>query len=159
MATCMDVFQRVMHLSDNGDENTGEYDIPDNKEYKYRLLSIYNTIVCELYPYSDTSSHIAGKRAVPAPLTDLDQEIDLDDYCIEVMVYGVAARMFTSEDAAIASFYEQEYERRLSKLENGAGMAADHDAIEDVYSGGYYDADGNYILLTGYYPHNNFSKW
>ena len=159
MATGMDIFQRVMHLSDNSDENTGQYDIPDTQEYKYRLLSIMNTIICELYPYSDTSTHISGKRAVPAPLTALDQDIDLDDYCIEVMVYGVGARMFTSEDAAIASFYEQEYERRLSKLESGAGMAAESDSIEDVYSGGYYDENGNFVLFEGWFPHNNFGKW
>ena len=159
MATCMDVFQRVMHLHDDNDENTGDYDIPDTKEYKLRLLSIYNTIVCELYPYSDTSSHVAGKRAVPAPMTSLTDEIDLDDYCIEVMVYGVAARMFTTEDAASASFYEQEYERRLGKLEQGAGMASESDSIEDVYGGGYYDEDGVWHAFTGWFPWNYFSRW
>lgn len=157
--TPMDVFERMIHLSDNGDETTGKYDISDNKEYKYRLLSIINVILNELYPYSDTCVRTEGKRAVLEPMTDLDQEIDLDNYCIEVMVYGVAARMFTDENGNIASFYEQEYERRLAELKSGAGMAATADAIEDVYAGGYYDADGVYHSFSGYYPWNDFGRW
>lgn len=157
--TPMDVFERVIHLSDNGDESNGKYDIADNREYKYRLLAIMNTIINELYPYSDTCVKKAGKRAVLEPLTDLNQEIDLDNYCIEVLVYGVAARMFTDENGSLAGFYEGEYERRLGKLERGAGIAAEAEPIEDVYSGGYYDEDGTYHYNTGYYPHNHFGFW
>ena len=157
--TPMDVFERMIHLSDNGDESTGKFDIADNKEYKYRLLAIINVILNELYPYSDTCVHTEGKRAVLEPLTDLEQEIDLDLYCIEVMVYGVAARMFTDENGNLASFYEQEYERRLGDLRSGAGMATGAEAIEDVYSGSYTDADGVVHYHTGYYPYNEFSRW
>lgn len=160
MATPMDVFERMIHLSDNGDENTGQYDIQDNREYKFRLLSIMNVIYNELYPYSDTCVTEPGKRSTLEPLTDLDQEINLDNYCIEVMVYGVAARMFTIEDAVLANFCEQEYERRLRWLEGGGGIASDSNAITDVYSG--YDIDpvtGEIIYHTGWYPHNHFGKW
>lgn len=159
MATPMDVFQRMIHLSDNGDENTGNFDISDNREYKFRLLSILNTFLNELYPYSDTCVHTEGKRATLPALTSLDQEIDLDDNCIEVMVYGAGARMFITEDSVFANFCEQEYERRLVDLKTGAGMAAGGDAIIDVYSGEYMDEDGNVHYRTGYYPHNDFGKW
>jgi len=155
----MDVFERMIHLSDNGDENTGNYDIQDNREYKYRLLSIINIILNELYPYSDTCVTTPGKRAVLEPMTDLDAEIDLDNYCIEVMVYGVAARMFVNEDSTLASFCQQEYERRLQQLQSGAGMAATDEMIEDVYSGGYMDENGVWHYATGYYPHNEFGRW
>jgi len=157
--TPMDVFERMIHLSDNGDESTGKFDIADNKEYKYRIIPIINTILNELYPYSDTCVHAEGKRAVLEPLTDLEQEIDLDLYCIEVLVYGVAARMFTDENGNLAAFYEQEYERRLGDLRSGAGMATGAEAIEDVYSGSYKDADGEIRYNTGYYPYNEFSRW
>lgn len=159
MATPMTVFERMIHLSDNGNESTGEYDIQDNREYKYRLLSILNTFLNELYPYSDTCTHTEGKRAVLSPLTSLDDEIDLDDYCIEVMVYGAAARMFLIEDSVLANFCEQEYERRLMMLRTGAGMAADSDQIVDVYSGSYTDDDGNLVYNTGYFPWNEFGRW
>ena len=159
MATPMDVFERVIHLSDNGDEATGKYDIQDNREYKYRLLAIINTIYNELYPYPDTATTTEGKRSTLDPITSLTDEIDLDNYCVEVMVYGVGARMFTGEDAALASFYEQEYERRLHKLEEGTGFTSTSDTIEDVYSGGYYDENGEYHYYTGFYPHNHFGFW
>lgn len=156
--TPMDVYERMIHLSDNGD-SSGNYDISDNYEYKYRLLSILNLILNELYPYSDTCTHTEGERAVLSPLTDLEEEIDLDDYCIEVMVYGAAARMFIIEDSVLANFCEQEYERRLMMLRTGAGMATSADQITDVYSGSYYDDDGNLVYNTGYYPWNEFGRW
>lgn len=159
MATPMNVFERVIHLSDNGDENTGKFDIQDNREYKFRLLAIINIILNELYPYSDTCITTPGKRSVLEPIEDLDEDIDLDNYCIEVMVYGVAARMFVNEDSTLASFCQQEYERRLNMLQSGAGMAASDDSIVDVYSGGYYDENGNYQYATGFYPHNDFGHW
>ena len=159
MATPTDVFERMIHLSDNGDESNGNYDIPDNREYKFRLLAIINTIINELYPYSDTCIRTSGKRSVLEPVEDLDEDIDLDNYCIEVLVYGVAARMFLGEDSNFASFCEQEYERRLADLKSGSGMTAEADAIEDVYSGGYYDENGNYQYATGYYPYNDFGRW
>lgn len=159
MATPMDVFERMIHLSDNGDESTGLYDIQDNREYKFRLLAIINTIYNELYPYSDTCIITEGKRSVVEPVTDLDEEIDLDNNCIEVMVYGVGARMFVGEDANLASFCEQEYERRLHKLESGDGLVSGSSAITDVYSGYYTDSSGEIVYQTGYFPHNNFGRW
>ena len=108
MATPMDVFERVIHLSDNGDEATGNYDIADNAEYKHRLLPIIKTIINEIYPYSDTATHDEGKRAVHFDITDLDEDLDLDDYCVEVLVYGVAARMFTDENGNLASWWSKE---------------------------------------------------
>lgn len=160
MATPMTIFERMIHLSDNGDEATGQYDIQDNREYKFRLLGIINTIYNELYPYSDTSTTTAGKRTTIEPITALDQEINLDNYCIEVMVYGVAARMFTIEDAVLANFCEQEYERRLRWLEGGGGLAGGSGAIIDVYSGSHIDpVTGELIYHTGQYPHNHFGSW
>ena len=159
MATPMDVFERMIHLSDNGDEATGRYDIQDNREYKYRLLSCINAIINELYPYSDTFVSVPGKRATLDRLTSLDEEIDLDNDCIEVLVHGVTAKMFLGEDTNLASYYQQEYERRLNDLKSGRGMASEAEAIEDVYSGSYKDPDGTVHYNTGYYPYNEFSSW
>ena len=159
MATPMDVFERVIHLSDNGDESNGKFDIQDNREYKFRLLAIINIILNELYPYSDTCITSAGRRSVLEPMESLTDDIDLDNYCIEVMVYGVAERMFVNEDSTLASFCQQEYERRLGMLQSGAGMPTSADSIEDVYSGGYYDDNSVYQYATGYYPWNDMGRW
>ena len=109
--TAMDIFERAMHLSDNGDESTGKYDTSDNREYKYRTVAIINTIINEVYPYSDTCVTEAGKRPVHEFLTSMDDEIDLDNYCIEVLALGLAAKLFTDENGTIANYYQQEYER------------------------------------------------
>ena len=146
-----EVFERVIHLSDNGDEQTGQYDIADNKEYKNRLLPIINILQNELYPYSDTYNVTApGKRPVLAPLTSYDEEIGLDDFCAgTVLPYGVGARMFTGEDTTLASFYEDEYERLLAVLKSGGGMPAVSEDIVDVYGGGYYDEYGVWHYYNG----------
>lgn len=157
--TPMDVFERMIHLSDNGDEATGKYDIQDNREYKFRLLAIINVIINELYPYSDTYVSVPGKRATLEPLTDLDEEINLDNTCIEILVHGAAAKMFLTEDSIFANYCQQEYERRLAELRMGAGMASESDMIEDVYSGTYRGADGELHYATGFYPHSEFSHW
>ena len=158
-ATPMDVFERMIHLSDNGDENTGKFDIQDNREYKFRLLSIINVIINELYPYSDTFVSVPGKRATLEPLTGLDEEINLDNTCIEILVHGVAAKMYLTEDSIFANYCQQEYERRLQSLKSGDGMASESEMIEDVYSGSYIGADGEVHYATGYYPHSEFGRW
>lgn len=159
MATCMDVFERTIQLSDNGDETTGQYDTPDTQEYKYRTVAILNTFLSEIYPYSDTCVRQAGKRPVHPILTSLDDTVDLDNYCLEVAAYGLGAKLFTDENASLANYYQQEYERRLAWLKSNPIFAAEAEAIEDVYADSYTDADGVVHYLTGYYPYNEFSKW
>ena len=156
--TAMDIFERAMHLSDNGDESTGKYDTTDNREYKFRTIAIINTIINEVYPYSDTCVVTAGKRPVHPFLTSMDDEIDLDNYCVEVLALGLAAKLFTDENGTIANYYQQEYERRLGELKRG-GIPSSGEAIEDAYSGGYYDEDGVWHSYTGYYPWNHFGFW
>lgn len=156
--TAMDIFERAMHLSDNGDETNGNFDTIDNREYKYRVVPIINTIINEVYPYSDTCTSTAGKRPVHDFLTSINDEINLDNYCVEVLALGLAAKLFTDENGTIANYYQQEYERRLGELKRG-GIPSGAEAIEDVYSGGYYDEDGTYHTNTGYYPWNHFGFW
>jgi len=156
--TAMDILERAMHLSDNGDESTGLFDTPDNMEYKYRTVAIINTIINEVYPYSDTCVFEEGKRPYHPFLTSIDDEIDLDGYCIEVLALGLAAKLFTDENGTIANYYQQEYERRLALLRQG-GIPKTTEAIDDVYSGGYYDEDGKYHYNTGRYPHKHFAWW
>lgn len=184
----MDVFERAMHLSDNGDESTtrraatsrqaaaegadpitywsnnldiGETDTSDNQEYKLRTLAIINMLVNELYPYSDTCVKVPGKRSVHPPLTNLAQEIDLDDYCCGlVLPYGLAARLFTDENPTQAGFYEQEYERLLAGLKRGEGMTASSEPIDDVYGGSYIDGEGHIQYLnTGGFGFEWVGRW
>lgn len=154
------VYEKVMHMHDDGDETTGEYDTVDNREYRHRMLPLINTRLSEIYPYSTPQkSATAGSRPTVVRITSFDDEIDIDDFCMDVLVFGVAALMFTVEDSMAANYYQQEYERLLGDLKSGRGIASGPDAIEDVYGGGYYDADGTYHNYTGYYPWNDFGRW
>lgn len=143
------VFEKVMHLHDDGEESTGRYDINDNKEYKNRMVPLINLLLSELYPFSDTCVRKPGKRPYIEPISSLDDDIDLDMYCLDTLCYGVAARMFTIEDTNSSNFYEQEYERRLNWLKSGGGMPSDSEDIVDVYAGGYYDGDGEWHYFPG----------
>ena len=154
------VFEKVMHMHDDGDESTGQYDTSDNKEYKNRMLPLINQRLSELYQYTTpTKQGDPGKRPSVPRITSWSDEIDLDDFCLDVLCFGVAALMFTIEDTLSANYYQQEYERLLIDLKSGRGITAEAEAITDVYAGGYYDADGVYHYYTGYYPYNDFGRW
>ena len=154
------VFEKVMHMHDDGDESTGLHDTADNKEYKNRMLPLINQRLSELYQYTTPVKATSGKQRPTVPrLTSWDDEIDLDDFCLDVLCFGVAALMFTVEDTTSANYYQQEYERLLRELQSGRGLAAEAEAITDVYSGSYTDADGNIQYFTGYYPYSEFGRW
>ena len=144
------VFEHVMHIHDDGDESTGEHDTNDNKEYRNRMLPLINQRISELVPYSTpVTSTTSGSRAPVTRVTDWDQEIALDDFCIDVLCFGVAALMFTVEDTMSANYYQQEYERLLGDLKSGRGIASVSEDIVDVYGGGYYDANGEWHYYGG----------
>lgn len=149
------VLELTIALTDNQDEN-GNYKITDNNEYRYRTLQILNTLIPELYPYSDTYKITEkGKRPIIPYLTDFEEDIDLDDYiCRSVLPEGLAAWLLMTEDPSSASTHLQVYEERKANL--ARGMPAESEQIVDVYGGGYYDADGNY---HDYFPYNDMAEW
>ena len=160
MATADYVFEKVMHMHDDGNETTGEYDTSDNLEYRNRMMPLINVRLSELRQYTTpTPTGESGTRPAVTRITSWDDEIALDDFCLDVLVFGVAALMFTIEDTSSAGFYQQEYERLLNELKMGRGVVAVPEAIEDYYAGGYTDGSGVYHSYTGYYPHNDFGRW
>ena len=154
------VFEKVMHMHDDGDETTGKYDTSDNKEYKNRMLPLINQRLSELYQYTTpTKQSDVGMRPTVTRVTSWDDEIDLDDFCLDVLSFGVAALMYTVEDTVSANYYQQEYERLLNDLRSGRGITAEAEAIEDVYGAKYLGDDGKYHNMTGWYPWNHFGEW
>jgi len=148
------VLELTIALTDNQDES-GRYRIADNNEYRYRTLQILNTLIPELYPYSDTYRITQkGKRPIVSYLTDFEEYIELDDYiCRSVLPEGLAGLLFADENPSMASLHWQIYEDRKAQL--ARGMPAESEPIVDVY-GGYYDDEGNY---HNYYPYNDMAQW
>ena len=155
MTTPEMVLELTIALTDNQDE-TGNYKIADNNEYRFRTLQILNTLCPELFPYSDTYKMVQkGKRPIVPYLTAFDQEIGLDDYiCRSVLPEGLAGLLFADENPSLASTHWQIYEERKAQLSRG--MPAESEEIVDVYGGGWYDDEGNYHNC---FPYNDHSRW
>ena len=143
--TAQRVFDITMGLIDEANENSGETDTADTREYKVRSLLILNALRGELYPYSDTYEvETAGERPIVSVIQDFDTPIDLDDYiCQSVMPYGLAAHLLLDENPASASFFQQRYEELRNNLSKG--FPQDGEAITDVYGVGF--------------EYNEFSRW
>lgn len=143
--TAQRVFDITMGLIDEVNENSGETDTADTREYKVRTLLILNALRGELYPYSDTYNvETAGERPIVSVIQDFDTPIDLDDYiCQSVMPYGLAAHLLLDENPASASFFQQRYEELRNNLSKG--FPQDGEAITDVYGVGF--------------EYNEFSRW
>ena len=60
MAEVSDVFDAAMSIMDELSDS-GKPQTTDTDEYKYRTVSIINTMIAELYPFSETKK--AGKTA------------------------------------------------------------------------------------------------
>ena len=143
--TAQRVFDITMGLIDEVNENSGETDTADTREYKVRTLLILNALRGELYPYSDTYNvETAGERPIVSVIQDFDTPIDLDDYiCQSVMPYGLAAHLLLDENPASASFFQQRYEELRNNLSKGLPKTAE--SITDCYGVGF--------------EYNEFSRW
>ena len=145
--TGKDVFQRAITIMDELNDE-GQYKYEDTEEYWNRTLSILNMLINELYPFSDTykknQEWQKGRRPVAAKLTDMENVIDLDDYCAgSVLPYGLAAHLLLQEDPSAAGFAQQRYEELKATL--NIGLQAESEEIVDVYG--------------GLEPYNEMSRW
>ena len=123
----------------------------DTSEYESKALSIINILRGELYPYSDTFDTTQTGRPICPIMTDLDNEVGLDDYiCQTVMPYGMAAHLLLDENPTSASFFNQRYVELLAMLRQGIGRpVSGSEDIEDVYS---------HNGKTHFY-YNRFTRW
>ena len=129
------IFDKAMHLMDEGNEATGSTDTTDTKEYKNRTLAILNILRVECFPASDTCpAREAGKRAVCPEILDFETEIGLDDgICQGVLPYGLAAHLLLDENPDTASFFQQRYEEALVFARRGLSAAGED--IVNLYGG------------------------
>ena len=73
MAEVSDVFDAAMSIMDELSDS-GKPQTTDTDEYKYRAVSIINTMIAELYPFSETKK--AGKTASGwRPVEEFDDTI------------------------------------------------------------------------------------
>jgi len=109
--TVKDVFNSAMALADRLD-SSGTAETADNAEYLNRTLAICNLLQPELYRFTRKWNN---HKQAPY-LTDLDDDIALDEDMNTPFIYGVTAHLFIKDDPAISSFYWQRYEEFKAQL-------------------------------------------
>lgn len=92
--------------------------MPETRGYKHRAAPILNVLQQECFPYSDSwAVETPGRRPVCPLLTDLGQELALDDgLCRLVLPYGLCAHLLLGEDDQRAGYFQQRYEEKLAQL-------------------------------------------
>ena len=107
----IEVFTQTMAMMDEMTD-TGELDSTSVADYKarapYILTSLQNEIIGIENRYRKYNEYIR-----PVPITDLDnQDVQVDDIQANtLLVYGLAAKLMSDENKALANFMQQEYER------------------------------------------------
>lgn len=124
MVTVQQVFDIAIHLMDEQNEASGATVSTDTAEYKYRTISILNSAIPLLYPYSGTYSAGSGGRPSCRQLyyedyadLDLEQTIPLDDaLSLSCLPYYLAAMLMSSENETLSNWFMTQYRVALSDL-------------------------------------------
>lgn len=139
MVTAQQVYDIAIHLMDEQDESTGATTTSDTTEYKLRTLSILNSLIPALYPYSGNYAVTGAGRPTPAWLLqfdhqnpDLEQEIPLDDsLSYGVLPYFLAAQLLSVENESLATWMRNQGTQSLNDLRNK--VPAQFESIDTPY--------------------------
>lgn len=115
--TVQKVFDMAIHLMDEQNESTGQTATTDTEEYKFRTISILNTVIQALYPYSGNYDNSVQGRPFAKLLEledfknpDFSQQIDLDEpLCASLLPYYLAAQLLSGENEDLASWFMARY--------------------------------------------------
>ena len=126
MVTVQQVFDTAIHLMDEQNETSGATETVDTKEYKYRTISILNSVIGALYPFSGTYNATAAGRPAPRQLfyddyknPDFEQTIPLDDVLsLTVLPYYLAAQLLSAENEALSAWFMNRYREAFNDLRN-----------------------------------------
>lgn len=141
MVTVQQVFDMAIHLMDEQSENSGATGTVDTQEYKYRTISILNSVIPALYPYS--GNYEVGESGRPAAKIlawddyknpDFTQEIALDDtLCLSLLPYYLAAQLLSGENEVLAAWFMNRYRESFADLRDM--VPAEFEAIPMPYGG------------------------
>lgn len=121
MVTAKQVFDMAIHLMDEQNEKTGNTKTVDTDEYRFRTISILNTVIPYLYAYSSGTDMPSGIRPEPERLTvddyaapNLEQPIPLDDtLALSCLPYYLAANLLSGENEALAAWFLARYRETM----------------------------------------------
>lgn len=126
MVTVQQVFDIAIHLMDEQNESNGGTMTVDTDEYRYRTISILNSIIPGLYPYSGNFKLGSAGRPGPRQLDmenyenpDMEQIIPLDDtLALAVLPYKLAAQLLSAENMEMAAWMRNQGDTVLMDIRN-----------------------------------------
>lgn len=141
MVTVQQVFDIAIHLMDEQNESSGATTTVDTNEYKFRTISILNSVIPALYPYSGTYKIPTSGRPAPRQLStddyrnpDFDQTIPLDDVLsLTCLPYYLAAQLLSAENETLAAWFMNRYRETFGDLRNR--VPASFERISMPYGG------------------------
>lgn len=126
MVTVQQVFDMAIHLMDEQNETTGATGTVDTNEYKSRTISILNSVIPALYPFS--GDYDAGEAGRPVPQIlewgdyknpNFTQTIALDDtLCLSLLPYFLAAQLLSAENEVLSAWFMNRYREAFADLRN-----------------------------------------
>lgn len=139
MVTVQQVFDMAIHIIDEQNETNGATVTVDTNEYKYRTISILNSVIPRLYPYSGTYKQTAKGRPAPSQLyvedyknPDFEQTIPLDDVlCFSCLPYFLASQLISAENTELANWCMNIYNGNFNDLRYK--VPGDFEAISTPY--------------------------
>ena len=141
MTTIQQIYDMAIHLMDEQNESTGTTATVDTQEYKFRTISILNSVIPALYPYSGTYKAAATGRANPRKLyvedyknPDFEQSIPLDDtLAMTLLPYYLAAQLLSAENEALSAWFMNRYREFFMDLRDM--VPASFEPITTSYGG------------------------
>jgi hypothetical protein len=126
MVTVQQIYDMAIHLMDEQTESNGATVSADTAEYKYRTISILNTAIPMLYPYSGTFTLGKGARPNCRKLEaedfanpDFEQTIPLDDaLALCCLPYYLASVLVSSENDSLSMLFMNQYRMAVSELKS-----------------------------------------
>ena len=122
--TVQQVFDQAIHLMDEQNETNGATSTADTREYKSRTISILNTAIPRLYPFSSNCDRESVGRPKSKVLAganydnpDFSQVIMLDDdLSLCLLPFYLAAHLLSGENEALAAWFMQQYREAFGEL-------------------------------------------
>ena len=126
MTTVQEVYDQAIHMMDEQSESNGATQTADTQEYKFRTISILNTLIPSLYPYSDNYDNTQSGRPVCTMLEaqdysrpDFTQLIPLDDTLARaVLPFGLAAYLLAPENEDLSAVFRNQYVQTFADIRN-----------------------------------------
>lgn len=137
--TVQQIFDQAIHLMDEQNETTGNTVTVDTNEYKCRTISILNTAIPRLYPYSSNYDRSTGRRPKVQRLAaydyanpDFTQIIALDDdLCAGLLPFYLAAELLSGENESLAAWFMSQYRENLADFRRN--VPSSFEAISTPY--------------------------